>query len=99
MGDHDGDQPLNFSPGPCARHRRMFVSLLRDHGLRDWVDMERVRMRVVAEAGRTFPADKIRAWLTTRCVACDEEAWVINTTLKIALEEAALLDLEKRLGR
>jgi hypothetical protein len=82
---------LNFSTATCRHHRAVFVATLIEDNIRDWVVMERIRMRFIAEVGRRFTDQEISDFLHTKCVGCTHEEWSIDLIHRLAKEELAWL--------
>jgi hypothetical protein len=85
---------LKFGPGTCKQHREMFVDLLLEHGIRDWVVMDHIRMLFIAETARHYPSEKITSWLWSECVGCDQEEYSIELIHRLATEQLAFLQFE-----
>jgi hypothetical protein len=67
----------------CQRHRVMFLSILRQEGVRDTAEMEGIRLRLVALVARTYPAGFLKHLEERHCMGCAFEesgptcwAWV-----------------------
>ena len=87
-----GKDAVHFHTAVCQRHRKMFVAAVVEEGVHDWNAMERIRMRVVAEAARRLTRQQMMRYIYEECIGCEREEWVLKIVRGVAREERAWVE-------